>query len=162
MDWITSMLIRGLAKILPFIVRKFYTEEMLANNIRVQIRSDHEGLSIWGGDMPHFRGWVDILNLTPFTIEIDRLFGSFVFSHELSRFYNLEPFKLAPSQEKQIYINAELNSNQVAFIQRMLKIDNSVETKLEVKALVKTSAHNQIISKQVRTNNRRFVNFDGA
>lgn len=99
MDIFSSMLIRALAKALPSIVGRFYTEEKIARGIRFQIRSDHEGLSFWGADMPRASAWVDILNLTPFTIEIDRMFGEFVHGAAVADFSYLEPKILRPSSD---------------------------------------------------------------
>lgn len=159
MDIFSSMLIRVLAKILPSAIGYFYTEEKIAQGIKFQIRSDHEGMSFWGADMPRASAWVDILNLTPFTIEIDRMYGEFINGAGVADFFYLEPKVLKPSGEVQVLIATHMGANQANYIQNMMQYLDSTETGLYLKAVVKTSVRKQLVIKSIRTKNRRYVNF---
>ena len=74
-DLVASAIQNALSYVAAFALRWYWSERRLASRIRTTIRSEHDGITINGGEIPEFYAWLEIQNLTPFPIEVDRLFG---------------------------------------------------------------------------------------
>ncbi|GMQ79372.1 MAG: hypothetical protein BMS9Abin02_1957 [Anaerolineae bacterium] len=55
-----------------FILRKIFTKSRLADLILVDIRPRHENVTVNLGELASFQIWLQMINLSPFEIELDR------------------------------------------------------------------------------------------
>lgn len=62
----------------------------------------------------------------------------------------------------QVLIATHMGTNQANYIQNRMQYLDSTETGLYLKAVVKTTIRTQIVTKNIRTRNRRLENFKSS
>ena len=144
-----------LAFVLPSVVRWFYKPVKFAENIKVRIRGEGDGVTYDCGELPNVRIWLLVTNLTPLEISIDRIYGQLFFGCQLGEFSHLKRHVLPPAQEKEIFVEFSLTDHQSQFIKRNLRKN---ETRLSLGAYVTSSVHNIELSREIGTNNVRHLN----
>lgn len=90
LDLLVGKLVELLGRIAGFTVRWYFTPKRLADNVRVDISSQHEGVVIDGGECPWFHGWLLITNHNPFPVTLDRATGELNLAGPLGSFVILD------------------------------------------------------------------------
>jgi hypothetical protein len=145
------------ARLAPWIVRRFYKVQKLEAGLKIRIVEAHEGVWINGGELPRFRAWLRITNLTPFDLTFDRIYGDLYHGSKLAEFRNLDKVLVPTASEKEIAVEADLTSEHVMYVRRNL--GNRFDTYLRVSAHVKSRLHDfEIVGREVKTKNVELVN----
>lgn len=147
--------LKALGFLMPFVVRWFYKPAKLASGIKVRVRGEGDGITYNCGELPNVRIWLLVTNLTPFEIELDRIYGQFAYGCIVGELVHLRRHVLPPAQEKEILIELSLNEFQVQHIRRNLE---KMETKLFFGAYVISKIHGIELSREIGTNNVRYLN----
>jgi hypothetical protein len=147
--------LKALGFIMPFVVRWFYKPAKLDNGIKVRVRGENDGVIYNCGELPTARVWLHVTNLTPFEIEIDRIYGQLAYGCIIGEIVHLRRHVLPPAQEKEILIEVSLNEHQVLHIRRNV---GKVETKLYFGAYVISKIHRLDLAREINTNNVRCLN----
>jgi hypothetical protein len=157
---IIEFLIKFLAWAAPFTLRKAYPPNRIADLIKVRISSDGEGIEFWNGELPKAKTWITITNLSPFSLELDRAFGSFSYGAELENFFYLQKEKILPASEKSIPIEASLTKEHADVIQRLMTSNPRPEVRFNAHILGRV--HNFDLYRTLGTTHHRLVNFKAA
>lgn len=153
---LTDFFVKVLGKLLPFMIRWYYKPEKIAQKIIIRIRSSHEGITFYGGELPHITAWLEITNLSPFPLELERLYGHFWYGTRLAAFYFLKRCRIEPSSEQGLLVEADLTSSQSEYIKRN---QGKMEAKLSLDAFVVCNVNNIELRRDIPTNNVRLVNY---
>lgn len=115
---LTSVIQRFVSLFAAFALRLFWTEKRLAARIKITVSSEHEGIRIDAGELPNFHGWIEIINLSPFPIEIDRLYGELFYGARIASFTWLDRATVSPSSEQKVRIGCDLTDAQARYLRR--------------------------------------------
>ncbi|MBO1272542.1 hypothetical protein J3L11_12895 [Shewanella sp. 4t3-1-2LB] len=128
-------------KVFPWIVRWRYSREKLAKLVYVDIRPRYESVAVDLGQVASFRMYLQLINLTPFHIELDR--GSFKF-HCAGVNINtsiLKKQKIAPGEVVTLYLNDPIPDGHADQIARYAgQSDTSLEGNIEFNCKVHSFA----------------------
>jgi len=150
-----DFLLKVLGFVMPFVVRWFYKPAKLANGIKVRVRGEGDGVAYNCGELPNVRVWLLVTNLTPFQIELERIYCQLAYGCVIGEIVHLRRHVLPPAQEMEILIEVSLNEHQVQHIRRNF---GKVETKLFFGAYVISKIHSLELSREISTNNVRHLN----
>lgn len=158
-ELLQEFIIKVLGRVLPILVRWYYKPEKLAKKIKIQVHSSGDGVIFDCGEMPYARARLEVTNLSPFPVELERVYGHFWYGTRLSPFLYLKRVKVAPAHDAEIYIEADLSSAQVSYIKRnKVRMEQGMDQKLSVSAYVLCKVNNFEIQREVQTNNARLQN----
>ncbi len=152
---LTEFFPKMLGHVFPVAIRWYYTQEKLADRVKIRVCEDRDGLEYWNGELPQAQAWIRVTNLTPFPIVIDRLYGSFWYGTQLAHYSVLKQHKVPASGEKDIYIEAPLTSGQAAYIEKTRKAESS----LHLGALCRCNVREFQLERTLKTGHARLVNF---
>lgn len=145
------------AHVAPWLVRYFYKVDRLHAGVKIRIVDGDAGISIDCGELPRFRAWVRITNLTPFKLTVDRVYGDLYHGAKLAEFRNLDRQVVPTASEMEFGIEADLTSEHVRFIRRNL--GQRFKTYLSVSAHMHSRLHDfEIVGREVHTKNIDLVN----
>lgn len=143
--------------ILPFVVAWLYKAEKIASGIKIRVPGEGDGVTFEGGELPRVRVWLRASNLSPFPVEIDRIALQVAYGAVIGEIAHIRKRSLPESKELEFLIEGYLNEKQVAYIQK--NRSQNYETKLYLTAYLNSKIHNFEITREVQTNNVRFINF---
>lgn len=152
--------VSALAKVLPFTLRRVYPPERIADLVTIRISSESEGIEFWNGDIPKARVWVEITNRSPFTLELDRAYGSFEYGSNMERFWYLKREEIPPTTEVRILLEASLTKEHVVVIQRLMASNPNPVVNINAGLLCKV--HNFCVNRRLQTAHHKLVNFKVA
>jgi hypothetical protein len=149
-----------LGYIMPFVVRWFYKAGKINEGIKVRVNSDGDGVTYNCGELPTVRIWLQLSNLTPFTIEFDRIYGQLCYGGVLGEFTHIKKYRLLPASEQDALIVISLTEAQVQYIRRNLS--NVQASKIYLAAFINCKIHSFELHREVNTNNVKLYNCDKA
>ena len=145
------------AGVAPIVVRRFYKVDRLRAALKIRVVEVHQGISINCGELPQFRAWLRITNLTPFDVTFDRLYDHLFHGCQLTEFQSLERWVIPTCSEKEFMISANLAPDHVGFIRRNL--GNKFETYLNVSGFVQSRLHDfEINCREAHASNVELIN----
>jgi len=119
LELLFKAIVKILGHLVPFTLRRHFTPQRLADNVRIVVASDGDGIEFWASDLPRIEAWVVITNLTPFALELDRCYGAFGFGPPICEFTNLERRCIAANGEERFMLRASMNAFQVEYVRKM-------------------------------------------
>lgn len=153
-----NTLVRLLVNIAPFILRLFYKQEQLANKVKIAISSEGEGVYIQAGHLPSARVWIGITNLTPFTIEVDRIVSKLTYGHQIAKLTSLDRRIIKSTEEETFLLEESLNESQVEALKDK---SNTDEARLEIYAFFISKVRNFAINhRYINTRNVQVLNLE--
>lgn len=152
--------VKAVAKIFPWALHWLYPPEKIGSLIQIRIASDSDGIEFWGHELPKARAWIQITNLSPFTLELDRAFGNFEYGSDLERYWHLKKQKIPPASEARIQVEATLSASHAAIIQRLRSSSPSPVVNFD--GYFTCSVNNVHVSRRMQTTHHRLVNFNVA
>lgn len=155
LDLLKDFLLKAFGHVLPIVVRWFYKSTKFNNSIKIRIRSEGDGITYNCGDLPNVRIWLLITNLTPFQIEIDRIYGQLAYGCVIGEVSHLKRHIIPPTEEKEIFIEASLNEHQNQHIRNNY---GKVETTFYLGAYIISNIHSIEIVREIKTNHVRHIN----
>jgi hypothetical protein len=144
-------LLKFLGYAMPFAVKWFYKPGKIDEGIKVRVRSDGDGVMYDCGNLPNVRISLQLSNLTPFTIEFDRIYGELWYGGFLGKFTYIKKHKLLPATEANALIEISLTEAQVLNIRRNLLL--KAPTKISLDAFINCEIHSFELHREINTNN---------
>ena len=141
----------------PFIVRHFYKAGRLQAGLKIRIVERGQGIWMNCGELPEFRAWLRVTNLTLFDLTIDRLYGHLCHGSQLAEFQSLERREVPTRSEMEFMVSGKLAAEHVAFVRKNL--GQRFETYLNLSGFVHSRLQNfEITGREVRTGNVEIIN----
>lgn len=122
-DLASSAVQNALSYVAAFALRWYWSEKRLASRVRTTVRSENEGIRIDGGEVPEFYAWLEVQNLTPFPIDVDRLYGEVYCAGRIASFVWLERKQIASLQAEMVYVHADMTDAQARHLSRTVEMD---------------------------------------
>ncbi len=105
----------GLIRRLPaFLLSKAYPSQKLAKLVYVDLRPRHGSATIYLGEVPTFALWLQIINLSPFDIELDRAGFQLRLGGANVKAVILKKQTIAAGEIATVYLNETINEGQAA------------------------------------------------
>ena len=129
-------------KIFPFLVRYFYTNKKMADLVYVDIRPRHDPVEVQLGECPSFSLYLQIINLSPFPVELDRANFSFSCGSANTKTSVLEKKVIASGEIASLYLHEEIsgdNADQIAKYagETEAALDGNIEFNCKVRSFAK-------------------------
>lgn len=141
----------------PFIVRHFYKPSRLQAGLKIRVIESGQGIWMNCGELPEFRAWLRVTNLTLFDLTIDRLYGHLCHGTQLAEFQSLERREIGTRSEKEFMVSGKLTTDHVTFIRRNRA--QKYDTYLNLSGFVHSRLHNfEVTGREVRTGNVEIIN----
>ncbi len=124
LEIVASPILRALLllRLVPaFLLQWYWTEKRLASNVQTMVRGDGQGIKIDGGEIPYFSSLLEVQNLTPFPIEVDRLFGDVFCGGRIASFVSLERKAIKSLASEQVFIRADMTDAQARYLANTYK-----------------------------------------
>jgi len=152
---IRSWILKILSFLLPTIFRKIYTHEKLSNLIEITVSSENDGIVVNCMDLPDARAWIEITNLSQFTLKLVGIEAVLYWVGRAADFKSLQRVELKPHSKSRIMIEASLSGRQAEHI----KAKNSMDTpRLHVSAYFESSIREINKQRDISTKNVRLLN----
>lgn len=155
LELLKDILPKILGYLAPFIIRLYYKVSRIDEGIKIRVRSDGEGVTYNCGELASIRIWLELCNLTPFTIEFDRMYGQVLLGNCVGDFAFLQKNTLDPAHEKSILIEIFLNEAQTKHIRVN---QNKTQTTIILGAFINCKIHDLTINRNIKTNNTNYIN----
>jgi len=68
-----DILLKLFGALAPWLLGLIYKPEWISTRVKIRVTSDGEGVRVQGGELPDLQIWMQVTNLSPFSIEIDRV-----------------------------------------------------------------------------------------
>lgn len=115
-----------------FALRWYWSEQRLASDVRTVLPGDRQAVRIDGGENPSVAVWLELQNLTPFPIEIDRLFGEIFCGCRIASFVYLDRRLIQPLKTEIVHIQADMTDGQA----RSLRISQEKRVRLTLNGFI--------------------------
>lgn len=109
-----------------FVLRKIFTKEHLADIILVDVRPRYDYATVNLGEVASFDLWLQIINMSPFEVELDRANIKFTCSGVSIKSSVLKKMILEPGKIEELYVTEAIPDGQANQIARHL--DNHQST----------------------------------
>ena len=162
MELLIEFSIRLLEWLAPFTLKKLYPIKRIDGLIEIRVSPTGEGIEYWGGDVPRVQAWIEIINLSPFHLKMDRAFGAFLYGSEVAEFTHLKIEKLKPAEKISFPINGTMSAGNAEFIQRLITSKNRNTPEIRFEAHILCRVHDLPIYRRLTTTHHRMVNFANA
>ena len=116
-----SPILRALRLVPAFFLRWYWTEKRLAAGVQTKVLGDGQGININGGEVPDFSVLLEVQNLTPFPLEVDRLFGEVFCGGRIASFVSLERKTIKLLATELIFIRADMTDAQARYLANTYK-----------------------------------------
>lgn len=103
-----------------FVLRRIFTKEKLADLILVDVRPRHDYATVNLGDVATFDLWIQIINLSPFEVELDRANLGFTCGGTTVKSYFLKKEIILPGEIKEMYVTESISDGQANQIAKTL------------------------------------------
>ncbi|KXS32538.1 MAG: Uncharacterized protein AWT59_1371 [Candidatus Gallionella acididurans] len=147
---IETIPIQGLWKLIRFLpgfaLRWYFTPEKLAKLIYIDIRPRHDSAVVNLGQTATFTLYLQAINLSPFSVELDRASFRFWFGGVTLNASILKKQVIAPGEIADLYLNEAIpdgHANQMAkqIEGNRVALDGNIEFNCKVRSFAKTLGH---------------------
>ncbi|UQG59636.1 hypothetical protein MIH18_18240 [Marinobacter sp. M3C] len=155
LEAVRSWLIKVLSKLLPSLFRLIYSNEKMLGMVDVTISSENEGLVVNCADLPDARVWLEITNLSPFTLKLTGIEAVLLWVGRAAEFRSLHCLNIKPHSKEKILIETSINELQARHIREKNQLD---KPRLSVHAFFESSIRPLSKQREIQTSNFRLLN----
>jgi hypothetical protein len=140
---------------------KIYTEARLGQEIRIGVRGDGGGIDLYrNGDDGRAQIWLDVVNMAPFPIEIDRITGELtVDGATIAQINALDRHTVPARRWKDVYFEFPLSSAQLHAVEFQLRHRSDAKAGLRLRVYFESETGKGNLTPQLESGNCRFTNF---
>ncbi len=160
LEAIRDLLLKALGAAVPVILGWFYKPGRIDRDIKIRPTGEGEALNFYASDLPNIQVWLQITNLSPFTIELDRILVQVSYGAVIGEFSSLRRITLKPASEELIKVESALTSKQVASVLVQSKTANYAT--LYITAFFNCKVHNLEVARNPQTTNIRVIGAPSA
>ena len=109
----------------PFILRRVFSKERLSDLVLIDVKPRHESVRVDLGEVSTYTIWLQVINMSPFEIELDRAEFDFMCagSKVTRQYIKKEVFK--PGQMGALHVEGEISSAKADQIARFFDQNHS-------------------------------------
>lgn len=141
--------------------RNIYTESEILKRVRITVRSEGEGIVLYrNGEDGDARVRLDVVNLNPFPLLIDRITGQVTVADCPIAPINVgDQYEVPASGWTDVYFQVPLTANQVTTAEFQLKNRPDAVAGVQAKFYVVSEVRKLIINRSTSSGNSRYPNF---
>jgi hypothetical protein len=129
-----------------FLLRRYFTRERLAQLIYVDVRPRHDSAVVDLGQTASFTLYLQTINLSPFSVELDRASFRFWFGGATLDASILKKQIISPGEIATLYLSGAIpdgHANQMARLHKgnPVALDGNIEFNCTVRSFAKTVGH---------------------
>lgn len=148
----------------PFILRKIFTKERMGELVLVDVRPRHEYATVNLGEVASFDIWLQMINLSPFDVELDRAELRFWCGGTIQKAAILKKHSLNSGQISELHLSGNIPDGHATQIARHLEnhqsaIELDIEFNCKLHNFSKCTGHlsgvlPRFVNQQMRMHNR--------
>ncbi|MES1983220.1 MAG: hypothetical protein V4443_12205 [Pseudomonadota bacterium] len=143
-----------------FLLKRYFTQERLAQLIYVDVRPRHDSAEVHLGQTAYFNLYLQVINLSPFSVELDRASFRFWFGGGTLDALILKKQTISSGELTTFYISGTIpdgHANQMARLYKdnPVALDGNIEFNCRVRPFAKTVGHLDGINAKVYNANVR-------
>ena len=162
MELIFEILVRIFEWAAPWTLKKIYPPKRIDDSIEVRVSPSGQGIELRGGDAPTAQVWLEIINMSPLHLKIDRAYGAFTYGSDVAEFVHLRVENLGPHQKISFPVHGSISPGHAEFIKRVSQSPNSNITEIRFEAHIRSDIHEFPIFRRLSTTHCRLINFGNA
>ena len=141
--------------------KKIYSEPRLNQEIRIGVRGDGEGIDVYrNGNEGHVRVWLDVVNMLPFPVEIDRITGALTVSGAVvAEINSVDRHTLKARRWGDVFFQFSLSSSQLEAIALQRQNRPDARAGMRIRVYLQSNVRNVSLDRQIESGNCRFTNF---
>ena len=138
MEFFVRDILRYLTLRLPKrILRRKYSEECLADLVKVDLRPRHEPATVELDLIPTYDLWLQIINTSPFMVELDRAQIDFTCAGISLKTFYLQRKKFKPGQISEILVTGDIPEGKAdAIVQHHKRNRSSISINMDFNCLL--------------------------
>lgn len=113
------------------ILKLIFTKSKLADLILIDVRPRYDYATLNLGEVASVDVWLQLINLSPFEVELDRANFKFLCGGVTIKSYFLKKEKIGPGQIKELYVSENITNGQANQIAKTL---NNHQSSIEMDA----------------------------
>lgn len=122
--FLSSSLWRLISWLPGIFLRFIFSADVLAKLTKLEIKSRNEAITVYCGEMPYVRIWLEIRNRSPFAIELDRLTAYVTINATICTILYLDRTTIHPSSDMEIEIRGDMTAPQAYQLLSLIKREN--------------------------------------
>jgi len=151
-----DLLLKTLGALLPILLGWFYKPEWIDSRIKLRVDSEGDGVTVQGGELPYLRIWFHVTNLSPFTIELDRVITQMQLrGRVIGEFSHLHKHIVKPSSEERFLLEGSLGANQLEYLERQ---EANHYPNLYLTVYANCRVHSLVLKRNAQTTSVRYLN----
>jgi hypothetical protein len=155
-----DLLLKALGALLPTLLGWFYKPSRIDRDIKIRPNGEGEAITFYASELPNIQIWLQVTNLSPFTIEIDRLLVQVAYGTVIGEYATLRKTTLKPASEALVKVESALTTKQVSAV--MAQRANASYATLYITAYVNCKVHNLELTRSPQTTNIRVLGVPSA
>ncbi len=156
---VRSWALKLASKLLPTLFRRIYTYEKMLGLIEVTISSENDGLVVNCAELPDARAWLEITNLSPFTLKLVGIEAILYWVGRAAEFRSMQRMEIKAHTKERIFIETSINELQSRHISKNNELD---KPRLYVSLYLESSLRSINKQRDIQTSNFRLLNCHGA
>lgn len=160
LEALRDIALKGLGALLPTLLGWFYRPERIDKDIKIRPHGEGEALTFSTNVLPNVQLWFQVTNLSPFSIEIDRMLVQVSYGPVIGEFCTLRKTKLKPASEALVKVESALTSLQAAAV--VAQSGNANYATLYLTAYINCKVHNLEVTRSPQTTNIRVLGAKSA
>ena len=149
-----DLILKILGSLIPKLFGLAYKADWISEKIKLRPRTEGEAITFNCSELPTIQIWIQATNLSPFTIEIDRLLVQVQYGGHIGEFVALRRTSVMPVAEALIRIDGSLTEKQVTYLRA---IKNTSYATLYLTAFINCAVHDLEITRSLQTTNLRLI-----
>jgi hypothetical protein len=144
--------------------QRIYSEERIGQAIRIWIRSEGDGINISkNGDGGVVRAHLDVINLNPFPLLLDRFTGDVTVSGSpVAKINVIDRHQVPAVSWADVYFESTLNADEIKTIEFHLKQNQNSTAGMNARFYFQCEVREFTLLRQPASGNCRFLNFNLA
>jgi len=108
-----------------FILRRIFTKERLADLVLIDVRARHESVAVNLAEAPTFRIYFQIINLSPFVVELDRAEVEFLCAGVKVSCQHIRKATYKPGEAAMLFVEGDINEGKADQIAKLREANSS-------------------------------------
>jgi len=151
-----GLIIRSTSYVFGSIMKKYYTKERLSSLVKIEISSEHSGITVNCSELPDVSAWIVITNCSPFHIFIHEIEAELYLSDRVARLVSICNEDISPSAKERLFVQTDLTEKQVEYIKRKKGVETPM---LKIKMLLNNRLSSfEIHGREISIDNIVYIN----
>ena len=160
LEILRDLALKLLGALVPKLLGWLYKPARIEKDIKIRPLGEGEAVTLNAGDLPSVQIWLLVSNLSPFSLELDRVLVQLQYGGVIGEFTSVRKVSMKPASETQYKVESPLTSAQVRSTLRSR--ESFSYSTLYITAYINCKVHNIEVHRNPQTSNVRVIGVPGA